>query len=195
MAKRGCLEGPLDDEDECHSKMLDPKVRDIVSNMVDDDDDREINIMADTHEVRKAARAATSRRAPPRSSPPAEAAPVPICDAPSPVCERAEAAGSGEAAVALNRRGARIPNGVNEGTPAALNAYMPQVTGCRIFRETAIYHRWIASYPTARPPRSCSKGWHSTGLSEREALLFVLRWCWARHAEVSGEPCPWDLSD
>lgn len=195
LDKRGCLEGPLDEEDECHSKLLDPKVRDIVSNMIDDDDDREIKTMVETHEVRGAAKAATSRAAPSRSPPPAGAALAPIFDAPAPACPIADAAGSGEAAAVLRRQAVRIPNGLNEGTPAAIKAYMPQVTGCRIFRETAIYHRWIANYPTARPPRSCSKGWLSTGLSEREALLFVLRWCWSRHAEVSGEPCPWDLSE
>lgn len=184
---------PVEEEDALHSNIMNPEVRDMISNLVDDDDREEIKHLACVYTARKADAAAKAQRQR-RVAASAGPAPAPIADigaeAPASLSSRPPLA----AAPARSRH--PIPGGPNAPTPSEAKALIPPLAGCRIFRETAIYYtRWIVSYPTDRPPRSCSKGWLTTGLTERQALLACLQWCWARHAEMTGEACPHDLSE
>lgn len=71
-------------------------------------------------------------------------------------------------------------------------AWLPQVVGCTISKDTRLHGRWKVSYPCDTAPFVCSKVWNAER-SERAALFFVLRWAWAAHTQKVGEPCPYDL--
>jgi hypothetical protein len=74
-----------------------------------------------------------------------------------------------------------------------LNVYPPK--GASITLETLRYGRWKCEYngkPT--PPYTCSKMYGDESvISQRDALLFVLRWLWDAHTNETGEVCPYRL--
>lgn len=195
LDRRCSSECPLDAEDAAHSKLLDPNVRELVAHLIDkDDDELEIKALVENHETRKAARPALAKKRPPPVPSAAEPALAPNEDAPEQPAS-AVAPPPASSAAAPGPAPQRLPRAAHEGTPAEAKPYLPKVAGCRIFRDTAIYTRWLVLYPTQRPPRSCSKGWLSTGLTERQAFLHVLRWCWAQHTEATCQQCPFDLPE
>lgn len=69
--------------------------------------------------------------------------------------------------------------------------YIPQVTGCSIYKDTKLHMRWSASYPTASPPHSTSQAFGVS--SDRDAMLHCLRWLWTQHAAHGGGECPFAL--
>lgn len=73
--------------------------------------------------------------------------------------------------------------------------FKPQVVGCSLYKDTALHMRWSARYPREEPPYSCTKAWTTTGLTDRQAMCFCLRWLWDRHKEATGEECPHELAD
>ena len=77
-------------------------------------------------------------------------------------------------------------------TPEEAKQFLPQVPGARLHRDSVRHYRWQAFYPCP-PPCSCSKGW-GQHLSERQALVFVLKWVWATHTALTGQQCPWEFA-
>lgn len=72
--------------------------------------------------------------------------------------------------------------------------YCPDIMGCRVDKDEKLHFRWKIAYPCDSAPFSCTKVWNKTN-SERQALMHVLNWAWTRHAEHTGESCPFNLDD
>lgn len=65
--------------------------------------------------------------------------------------------------------------------------------GCSLHQDTVRFMRWSGRYPgRGISPVCCTKAWGPrTGLSDREALTFVLRTLWGWYSDKTGAPCPW----
>ena len=72
-------------------------------------------------------------------------------------------------------------------------AFLPQIVGCTIQKDTKLHMRWKGIYPNEEAPFSISKVWDEK-TSDREAMLKCLNWSWDCHSEVTGEACPFDLT-
>lgn len=73
----------------------------------------------------------------------------------------------------------------------AAKEYLPDVPGCRIWKDTKLHMRWSVAYPKQDPPRSASKAIGVLG--DRQAMEYCLRWAWAEHTAATGQPCPWQF--
>jgi hypothetical protein len=79
-------------------------------------------------------------------------------------------------------------------TPEMARRFMPDVIGCRIYMETKWDLRWYGSYQdgdTKIIKTKCFGG--KTGLTDREAMMFVLSSIWEVHQGCCGAPCPYDF--
>ena len=84
----------------------------------------------------------------------------------------------------------RIPTGPVE-TPEEVKKYMPPGPLRYISYDNVLHYRWKVDMKIKPdPPRVCSKSWSMTGLSERDALLHVLRWAWQVEHELTCTACP-----
>lgn len=70
--------------------------------------------------------------------------------------------------------------------------YLPCVAKCYLAKDVKRFLRWSGNYP--KPPPFCvTKSWGPhTGLSQHEALVWVLRRLWGWHTEATGEACTID---
>ncbi len=72
--------------------------------------------------------------------------------------------------------------------------YAPMVKGCTVCHDKKWHNRWTITYRGTSPPYTHSVSYGPrTGLTVRAAVLAVLNWALGRHAEATGEACPWSL--
>eukprot|EP00971_Amphidinium_carterae_P349207 6490898-Amphidinium_carterae.1 len=69
--------------------------------------------------------------------------------------------------------------------------YVP--IGCNLTRELKWHRRWRVHFPKKGPPNMKTASW-SERVTERAALLEVLRWAWNQAELLGGAPCTFDLS-
>lgn len=143
--------------------------------------------------AKKRAAAASSSKAgvARRPGPQPQAAPAPE---PAPAAASASSS-SGDAAAADDAARARRPLRPIVGaqwTAMEAREFLPAARGVSISIHTE--RSWQAKYlqRTTPGPKSHMRTW-SADVTHRDALLAVLSWVWARHAEATGESCPWEL--
>ena len=79
-------------------------------------------------------------------------------------------------------------------TPAAAKRYVPQTPGCATAKDTKWNNRWCITYPCKVPPKSFSKSWgDGSAVDPHGCMVACIRWAWERHAEATGQDCPWGL--
>eukprot|EP00974_Lingulodinium_polyedra_P002627 246365-Lingulodinium_polyedra.AAC.1 len=72
---------------------------------------------------------------------------------------------------------------------ADIRPLLPPVAGCTILKDDVLHMRWKVKYPRPEPPYSTSRVWNAV-TSERDSVLYCLKWAWEAHAQVTQEPCP-----
>jgi len=77
---------------------------------------------------------------------------------------------------------------------ADVEAWLPQVTGCKALRERKWHSRWRFYYPASSAPFSVSRSF-TDAASERTVLLFLVHWAWLRHQASGGDPPPFELGN
>ena len=85
--------------------------------------------------------------------------------------------------------------GVMSCTPGWAKGYIPKVPGCSISLDGRRYNRWSVQYKgKLDPPFHHTKAYgNEATVSRRAALIQCLKWVWAVHADMTGQPCLWLL--
>ena len=76
----------------------------------------------------------------------------------------------------------------------SLKDLLPAVQGCTCAVEDKWHLRWRSFYPSPDLPRHCSKVFEDLR-SEPLAVCHVLKFVWARHEQLTGEKCWFNIGD
>ena len=82
-------------------------------------------------------------------------------------------------------------------TLAWAQSLLPQVSGCRISKDSNRHFRWQVCYPRTEAPNSKSCGFGRDAAENdgvvRSALVQCIHWAWQQHVDLGGEPVPFRL--
>ena len=109
-------------------------------------------------------------------------------------CEKPGSCPNPEAKSASWKRKPVDPN--KEYDLEAGRSFLPSVKGCTLSLDEVRFTRWCGCYPRLTPPRYVTKSYGpQTGLTNTQALFYVLKQLWTWHTQETNDACPWQFAD